>query len=192
VDVIETGDQPMKRFCSACRATGAAILLLVVAGCSSHRTQVRNASACFVPRVDTTGWVRQAGPYHGFSYLLPPAFKEDTTGLFIHGGVMWRDGRREFHSANGYWGPRSFQRRHTENPDDPEQSECWTSIGGLRVLIATQYWQGQYAASAWFRDPRPTPGLRGYETVLAGQGISSQDQHLLLAILRTVRADSAR
>lgn len=181
----------MKPVWRVCRTAGAAVLLLLAAGCTYPRQPVRNASACVVPWVDTTGWVRQAGPYHGFSYRVPPTFKEDTTSLFIHGGTMWRDGVREFHSANGYWGPTSFRPGYNGKPKDPERSECWASVGGLRVLIATQYWEGKYAASGWFLDPRPTDGFKGMEVVLRGQAASSQDQHLMLAILRTVAPDSS-
>jgi hypothetical protein len=181
----------MKCFRSACRVAGAAALLLLATGCSSDRAPVRNLAACSVPRVDTVGWVRQAGPYRGFSYRLPPTFREDTRALFQHGGAAWRDGPREFHSINGHWGTGPLRPSSTDTSSSSEHSECWDSIGGLRVFIATGYREGRYTASAWFRDPirkRFTVG----EVLLRGHGISGQDQALFLTIIRTVAPDSAR
>ncbi|HEX6372351.1 MAG TPA: hypothetical protein VF006_25755 [Longimicrobium sp.] len=183
----------MKRSHAVCRAAGTAGLLLLATRCSSvDRAEVRNLAACSVVSVDTTGWVRRPGPYHGFSYLVPPTFKEDTSGLFIHGGTMWRDGARAFSQSNGYWSPASFRGNYAaEPPAELEYSECWMTVAGLRVLIATRHQAGVYAAHAYFPDPRATPGLRGYETVLGGHGMNRQDQQLLLAIFRTIAPDSS-
>ena len=182
----------MKGVRSACRAAGATVLLLLAIGCASYRGPVRNVSACSVPRVDTTGWVRQAGPYRGFSYLLPPAFKEDTAARFMHGGTTWRDGPREFQAANGHWDTTSFRGGSTQKPSHPEHSECWDSIGTLRVFISTHVQGGRYEAGAWFPAPGANGRSLGGETVLGGHGASRQDQEILLAIFRTVAPDSAR
>jgi hypothetical protein len=179
----------MKRFRSACGAVGAAVLLLLVGGCSSDRAPVRNLAACSVPRMDTTGWVRVAGPYPGFSYRIPAAFQEDTTGSFIHGGTRWVDGPRWFHQASSYWSPESFRGSYAkEPPEDPEYSECWDTIAGLRVFIATRYREGKFVASAGF----PGAGPRTLEPVMHGLGTRSQDQALFLAIIQTITPDSAR
>jgi hypothetical protein len=184
----------MKYVSRICRTAGAAVHVLLTAGCSSaERAEARNLAACSVASVDTTGWVRQRGPYHGFSYLVPPTFMEDTSGLFMHGGTMWRDGAREFSRSNGYWSSASFRGNYAaEPPAKQEYSECWETIAGLRVLFATRQQSGVYAAHAYFPDPRATPGVRGYETIMGGHGMNQQDQQLLLAIFRTVAADSVR
>lgn len=154
---------------------------------------MHNLAACSAPRVDTTGWVRRAGPYPGFSYLLPAAFQEDTTGMFIHGGTRWVDGPRWFHQSNGYWSPESFRGSYArEPPADPEYSECWDTVAGLRVFIATRYQDGRFVASAGFPDPRRGSGPRSLEPVMHGLGTRSHDQALFLAIIRTVARDSTR
>lgn len=184
-------DSRMTRSWPIHRVIGATALLLLVAACSSGRAPVHTLSACTVPRVDTAGWVRVAGPYRGFSYRLPPTFTEETTAAFQHGGVAWRDGPREFHSINGHWGTESFRPGSTDSSSASEQSECWDSIGGLRVFIVTHYREGRYTASGWFRDPHPK-GFSVGEVLLGGHGISSKDQELMLAIIRTVAPDVAR
>lgn len=181
----------MKRGSPLRRAAGAAVLLLL-AGCSVLAPRRRNLPACSAPRVDAAGWVRQPGPYRGFSFLLPPAFREDTTVRFMHGGRKWQDGPREFSAASGYWSPASFRGNYAdEPPSDPEYSECWDTIAGLRVFMATRYRDGRYAANAWFPDPHASGGFRGFEVVLGGEGVSSRDQELALAIIRTVAPDPA-
>jgi hypothetical protein len=182
----------MKRFRSACRLAGATALLLLTGGCSSDRAPVRNLAACSLPRVDTAGWVRQAGPYPGFSYRIPGSFQEDTTGMFIHGGTRWVDGPRWFHQASSYWSPESFRGSYAKDPpEDPEYSECWDTIAGLRVFIATRYQEGKFVASAGFPNPLTAGGPRSLEPVLDGVGTRSQDQVLFLAIIRTIAPDSA-
>jgi hypothetical protein len=56
----------------------------------------------------------------------------------------------------------------------------------------TRYRDGQYAASGWFRAPGASGGFFGDEIVLGGEGATSQDQALFLAIFRTVAPDSSR
>lgn len=185
----------MKRRRHAGRWARTAALLLVVAGCSRLGSAPRHTlAACSLPGVDTTEWVRQAGPYRGFTFLLPPAFQRDTAGWFMHGGTAWRDGPRRFEQVNGYWSPASFRGSYADEPPrDAEYSECWDTIGGLRVFLSTRYADGRYAAGAWFTDPgRHAEGFRGMEVVLGGNGTTREDQALLLAIIRTVASDSAR
>jgi hypothetical protein len=171
-----------------------ALLLLLLSGCSRQdRAGSRTLAACSVPEVDTTGWVRQAGPYPGFRYRSPAAFRQDTTGMFIHGGTRWVDGPRWFHQASSYWSPESFRGSYAkEPPRDPEYSECWDTIAGLRVFIATRYREGRFVASAGFPNPQRGDGPRTLEPVMHGVGTRSQDQALVLAIIRTIEPDSTR
>lgn len=186
-------ERQMKRWSPAHRIAGAAALLLLTRCSSPHSAPPVALPACSAPRVDTTGWVRQPGPYYGYSFLLPPGFREDTTGLFMHGGRRWRDGARDFSSVNGYWGTSSFRGSYAaEPPRDPGYSECWDTIAGLPVFLSTFTRDGRYTAHAWFRNPHvPDDGFRYYEITLGGNGTSSGEQELYLAIFRTVVPDSA-
>lgn len=182
------------RMRSARRRVMAIALLLLVARCAwLDSAPPVTLPACSVPRADTTGWMRQAGPYYGYSFLLPPGFRQDTAGLFMHGGRRWRDGAREFSAVNGYWSPASFRGSYApEPPRDPAYSECWDTIAGLTVFLSTRRWEGRYAANALFRNPHaPNDGFRYYEITMGGHGKGIQDQELFLAIIRTVTADSA-
>ncbi|HEU4884996.1 MAG TPA: hypothetical protein VFT45_22240 [Longimicrobium sp.] len=165
-----------------------------MAGCSrADAPGSRTLAACSVSQVDTTGWVRQTGPYRGYSFRIPPSFRTDTTGLFMHGGTMWRDGPRAFSQSNGYWRVASSRGSYApEPPADPNYSECQDTVGGLRVFLSTRHEDGRYGAHAWFPDPRASQDFKGYETALDIRGTSQEDQALFLAIVRTVRPDSAR
>lgn len=184
----------MKRLRGLRWTAAAPAVLVLAAGCSREAASVRTLPTCSAVRVDTAGWVRTEGPYRGYSFLLPPGFRRDSSAIFMHGGVAWHDGARHLHLANGYWSPASFRGSYApEPPRDPAYSECWTTIGGLRAFVATRHSDTLYSASAWFPDPRAsTSGFRGYEIVLGGRSPSREDQALFIAIIRTVAAESAK
>lgn len=126
-------------------------------------------------------------------YRIPGTFKQDTTGMFMHGGTRWIDGPRWFDHAGSYWSPESFRGSYAkEPPENPEYSECWDTIAGLRVFIATRHQEGKFVASAGFPNPQRGDGPRTLEPVMHGLGTQSLDQALFLAIIRTIAPDSTR
>ena len=138
---------------------------------------------CFKPTdVDTTGWQ----VVHLFSkpiaFLLPAAFRVDSTAEFRHGGVKWVDGHRTLEQANGVWSPSSFG-------EGVGHYECEDTLAGIRYLLVTTYWPSYPGYAVVAMPLKIDPKSLGYSEALIGMSPDSLDQRLFLTIFRTFRSD---
>lgn len=104
---------------------------------------------CLLPPLgDTTGW---RTTYEG-GVKLPGAFVIDSAASrrFIHGGLVWRDGKRTYEQASGHWGFSSFL-------PDTLSHHCRVRLGEHTILFNVRESKNRYQASAWLVDTLPHP-----------------------------------
>jgi hypothetical protein len=145
---------------------------------------------CTHAEVDTTGW-RPERFDERLVFRLPPTFKRDRTAKYIEGGRRWTDDDRTLELAlGGYWGETSFGKLE---PETEGYSECIDTLAATRFrLITWRGYKGRYYAvaipdSAYH--PRGAP-LKRAGHLLSGSCRTRADQRLVLAVFRTLHADS--
>ena len=154
------------------------IVALGTAGCVPFPGQKSSQLNCATPAADTSGW-RRVADASGFSFLLPPGFRENKVepvdshvrGFEADGLTLSLDYGP---SSNDLTGPHEASEGHLE---------CPMRIGGRDALVVLT-WPDRmaYDVDAAWRDVRP-----GMHLWMGGAANTPNGQRALLTVLRSVR-----
>jgi hypothetical protein len=160
-------------------------LLALVAACGQpQRIGTNVLFPCSHPKPDTTGWKRIAGPYPGYTILVP-------AGLQRAGGsgpdALWGDGSRSVRIFRRAWGSAQFQDPAASHAD---YSSCWTHVAGVRTYLVIRRLDNGYQVTGWYRRGSSVPASAGpLDGVVSGAAGSPRDQAVFLRMIESLRAE---